>query len=216
MQAAGIRIVWIAVMAVLCGRVMAQVTGAASANTEIAAIERKEGVDAPSGTAYVLISLKGKLSGTPTLPPADSGIESFPRLTAQCTRSKGGKLNFELLSDLGEGSEILFIPPWTPSPGVLFAPLPDHVVITMEFLGYTKFKPVRCQWEHLLGHAGEMLYDAPGTRTSNLEPVQYYLQVLRSLPTLRLNVPHKGIAEWQTAEWQAAVRTEPLCHASGL
>ena len=206
--------VWIAAMAVLCARVLAQMPSA-SANTEIGAIERKEGVDAPSGIAYVLISLKGKLSGTLAQPMAEPPV-GFPTLTAQCTRSKGGKLKFELLSHLGGVSEILFIPPWTPSPGVLFAPTPNHVVITMEFLGYTKFKPVKRQWEYLSELPGEMLYDAPGTRTSNLEPVQYYLQVLRSLPTLRLNVANAGIAEWQTAEWQAAVRAEPLCRASGL
>jgi hypothetical protein len=171
-------------------------------------VTRSTGVDAGSGIAYVLISVEGKSLGG-TVAPA-------PRLTAQCTRGPGGKLKFELLADLGGVSGIAYYPPWKPTSDELFPPRLGKEQVTMEFLGYTKVKPVKRQWDDLLEIPGEMRYATPGMSSANMEQIMFYLQYLRPLPTLRLTVPGKGAAEWDTANWQKVVHAEPLCAASGL
>lgn len=67
---------------------------------------------------------------------------------------------------------------------------------------------------YLLELPGEMRYAQPGKSSSNLEEVTFYLQYMRSLPVLRLTVPGKGRAEWETSQWQAAIHGESLCAAS--
>ena len=83
-------------------------------------------------------------------------------------------------------------------------------------MGTRRVKPVKRQWDVLAGMPDELRYAAPGKDSRNMEEVSYYLQYLRSLPTLRLTVQGKGVAEWETAKWQQAVHAEALCGASGL
>lgn len=175
-------------------------------------VTRTTGVDAGSGIAYVFVSVEGKVvsgagEGQPVPPP---------RLSAQCTRDPGGKLRFELLADLGGVPELVYFPPWKQSRNDLYPPTLARVGVTMEFLGYTKVKPVKRQWEFLNELPGEMRYAAPGLGSGNMEPVMFYLQYLRALPTLRLTPPGKGTVEFATTRWQEGVRAEPLCGASGL
>jgi hypothetical protein len=174
-------------------------------------ITRLAGINAPSGISYVLLTLEGKLIAAPSQPTPP------PRLTAQCTRTPSGKLHFELLTDVGGIPDLAYYPPWRPiSPQDLFPPRLDKTPVTMEFLGYTKVKPVKRQWEYLLELPGELRYATPGMASANMEEIMFYLRYMRSLPTLRLTVPGRGTAEWETTRWQAAIHAEPLCAASGL
>lgn len=176
-----------------------------------AALTRLAGVDEASGISYALLSLEGRPLA------ANADVTPRPRLTAQCTKTAAGKLRFELLADLGGVTAIAYYPPWRPaSKSDLFPPRLEKTSVTMEFLGYTKVKPVKRQWVYLLELPGEMRYETPGMDSSNMEQVMLYLQYLRSLPTLRLTVAGKGAAEWETSQWQAALHAEPLCAASGL
>ena len=98
-----------------------------------------------SGIAYALISLSGVGLG---LVPRH--VLGAPRLTAQCTRDVAGKLHFELLVDRGDVGDLSYLPPWQPSSKEdLFPPRLEKLTVTMEFLGYTKVKPVKRQWERL-------------------------------------------------------------------
>jgi hypothetical protein len=183
-------------------------------------LQRIAGTDAVSQIAYVLISTSGKLispspASTPTSTPG-STLGSPPRLTAQCTRDPAGKLRFELLADFGNVPQITFFPPWKPSPGDLFPPQLTKLQLTMNFLGYTRVKPVKRQWEYLLQPSGELRYSTPGMASANMEPITFYLQYLRALPTLRLTTPDNRTLEFETTNWQQALRAEPLCHASSL
>jgi hypothetical protein len=173
-------------------------------------VTRLAGVDATSGITYALISLEGKAVGAaPVRMPS-------PRLTAQCTQTPDGKRRFELLADLGGVPELVYYPPWKPKTSSEFPPQLVKAQVTMEFLGYTRVKPVKRQWESLDQLPNELRYSTPGLSSGNMEPINFYLQYLRALPTLRLTVPGKGTAEWETAGWQQAVHAEPLCSASGL
>jgi hypothetical protein len=174
-------------------------------------VTRMAGVESISGISYVLLSVEGKLTS------ANAETSAPPRLTAQCTRTAAGKLKFELLADLGGIKEIAYYPPWRPASSTdLYPPRLDKAQVTMEFLGYTRVKPVKRQWEYLLDLPGEMRYATPSLGSSNMEEIRFYLQYLRALPTLRLTIPGKGTAEWETSKWQATVHAEPLCAASGL
>ena len=151
-------------------------------------------------------------------PPLAGG--SAPRLIAQCSKTAAGKLKFELLADLpgftGAPAELAFQGPWIPIKGELFPPRLDKVAVTMEFLGYTKVKPMKQQWEYPLGAAGLIRYAPPGTGSSNMEEAAYFLRYMRSLPLFRITLPGKGSEQFATEKWQAAVKAEPLCAASGL
>jgi hypothetical protein len=173
-------------------------------------MSRVAGVDAGSGIAYALISVDGKVVG------AEVSGAAPPRLTGVCTRDSRGKLKFELMVDGGGGGPLAFVPPWKQSKEELFEPRAVMVNVTMEFLGYTKVKPVKRQWGYVKGMPEELKYGTPGLYSNNLEQVNFYLQYLRSLPTLRLGVPGKPAVEFETLAWQALLRAEPLCRASGF
>ncbi len=170
------------------------------------------GVDADSGIAYALVSTEGKRVG-------NAGPAWAPRLTAMCRKLPGGKYRFELWADdpgfLGERPQLAFFPPWKQTQYELFPPRLIKVNATLEFLGYTKVKPVKRQWEYLHELLGELRYSTPGGGSSNMEEAMFYLQYLKALPTLRLTVPGHGSVEFETTRWQAAVKAEPLCYASG-
>ena len=67
----------------------------------------------------------------------------------------------------------------------------------MEFLGYTKVKPFRRQFEQVSAPGPEQVrYLNPGRTSSNLEPPGWFFQYLRPLPVQQLHA-------------------EPLCAAGG-
>jgi hypothetical protein len=173
-------------------------------------LARLAGVEPSTHIKYALITIPGR-----RVDAAPAGSPS-PRLTAQCTQDPAGKHYFELLVDFGTATGLAFLPPWKASPGDLFPPQLPRLQLTMDFLGYTKVKPVKRQWEALDQLPGEFRYTPPGVRSSNMEPIAFYLQYLKALPTLRLTTPDHNIAEFETMAWQQALRSEPICHASGL
>ncbi len=167
------------------------------------------GVEPSSGIHYALLSVEGKSLGL--VQPATP-----PRLTAQCTKDAGGKLRFELLADEGGAPALQYFPPWKPSRDDQFAPRLEAVTVTMEYIGYVKEKPVKRQWDRLDQMHEVLKYSTPGLASHNLEDVRYPLQYMRSLPRLHLTVPGHAVLEFETLPWQAKIRAEPLCGASGL
>jgi hypothetical protein len=149
---------------------MMAVTFLAQAVNPPAGLARSMGVDAGSGISYVLVSLDGKLVA------ASGSVSPPPRLTAVCTRVPGGKLKFELMADFGGVTEIAYYPPWKPaSPRDLFPPRMEKAQVTMEFLGYTRVKPVKRSWEFLPTMPEELRYATPGIGSSNMEEIRYYM-----------------------------------------
>ncbi len=174
-------------------------------------LHKASGVDPDSGIRYVLLSVDGLPAKSMLMP------DPPPRLTAQCTKTPAGKLKFEVLADLGGAPEVLFFPPWKPrSSQDLYPPTLVQTTIIMEFLGYTRVKPVKRQWVTPEGLPDEFEYAAPGFRSGNMEDFRFYLQYLRSLPTLRLTIPGRGASQWETTAWLQALHAEPICGASGL
>ena len=181
----------------------------ASGQQAPAAITRVAGTDAGSGIEYALISVEGH-----TLATEQPAIA--PKLTAQCTRDKSGKLRFELLMDEGGVAELKYFPPWKATKDSPFPRPFESVTVTMEYLGYVKEKPVKRQWDRLQDMPEELMYSTPKLSSKNLEDVTRCLQYLRALPRLRLSIPQRPVLEFETLAWQAKVKAEPLCGASGL
>ena len=177
------------------------------------AARAQTGTDAASGIEWTLISMDGKVV-------AAGAAERAPRLTAQCTKDVKGKFRFELLADVGDVSEVRFVPPFRPTQAQIFPPSLAKAPVTMEFLGYRKVKPVKRQWVGIDGLAGEWKYATPGMHSGNMEEVMFYLQYLKALPTLRLTLPDAAgkpvVIEFETTQWQARVKAEPMCRASSL
>ena len=170
---------------------------------------RISGVDAGSKIQYTLLSVEGTALGP--VQPA-----SPPRLTAQCTKDSAGKLHFELLADEGGAPPLKYFAPWKPTKDDIYAPRLVGVTVTMEYLGYVKEKPQKRQWDRLDQMREVLMYSPPGLGSHNLEDVRYPLQYMRSLPRLHLAIPGRPVLEFETLAWQAKVRAEPLCGASGL
>ena len=85
----------------------------------------------------------------------------------------------------------------------------------MQFLGYTKVKPFKRQWQALPKPLGQYRYDPASGASTNMESVVFFMKYLLALPTLRLTGAGKA-AQFETLEWQKQVRADPLCRASGL
>jgi hypothetical protein len=85
----------------------------------------------------------------------------------------------------------------------------------MDFIGYTHVNPVRRQWEIPVQTPGQYRYNPPGSGSSNLEEITYYLHYLLALPTLRLTLNNNSV-EFMTAPLLNEIRKEPLCRAAAL
>jgi hypothetical protein len=204
-----------------------------------AGLSRLSGTDESSHVEYVRLILEGTLltppsvsldanaplliapvqtgaPDTPSGPAAASASSSSPMLIAQCTRGTSGRLAFELLANFGGVADLAYYPPWRPaSSSDLFPPQLQKTMMTMEFLGYTRVKPVKRQWEALLQPMGQYRYNPPSGGSSNMEDSTYYLRFLLALPTLRLTLADK-VAEFRAMPLLDQIRKEPLCKASLL
>lgn len=175
-------------------------------------LARLSGVEPNSGITYVRFFLLND----PASPATSSAVFDItrPTPTAQCTQDTKGKLRFELFVNFGNISDTAFYPPWRPTSPTDFPPRTEKVTVTMEFLGYTRFKPARRQFEKVLAPYGQLRYNNPGAGSSNMEDLSYYVQVLRALPTLRLTLGAQT-ASFLSTPLLAQPHAEPLCRASG-
>lgn len=177
-------------------------------------LARLSGVEPTQNISYVRFFL---LADPPTSAPAQPAAFdlSRPTLTAQCTQDKKGKQRFELFVNFGNVTDTAFYP-WRPTlPTDDFPPPTEKVTLTMEFLGYTHFKPVKRQFEKVPAPYGQLRYNNPAVGSSNLEDFAYYLQVLRALPTFRVTLGTQT-ASFLTTPLLAQLHAEPLCRASGV
>jgi hypothetical protein len=181
-------------------------------------IGRIEGKEITSGIAYTRLFVTGTQgAAVPGTVVSPSVLDlSLPTLTAQCTQAPNGKLRFELFVNFGGISDTAFYPPWSPANSLaLFPPRTEKVNFTMEFLGYTKVKPVKRQYEKVLQPEGQFRYNSPSSGSSNMEEIAYYMQYLRALPTFHIG-DASHTATFLTTPLLAQIHNEPLCRASGL
>jgi hypothetical protein len=178
-------------------------------------LARISGVEPTSGITYVRLFLLEDAPRDPSQKTPTAFDLTRPTLTAQCTQDKKGKLRFELFVNFGNITDTAFYPPWRPTLPTDFPPHIEHATVTMEFIGYTHFKPAKRQFEKVLAPYGQLRYNNPGGGSSNMEDIAYYLQVLHALPTLRVSLGPQ-IASFLTTPLLTQLRIEPLCRASGV
>ena len=180
-------------------------------------LARTEGIDSSSRIAYTRIYLAAEAPANAAAPstPSSTLDLSLPILTAQCTRRPDGHLSIELFVNFGGVTDTAFYPPFKPTDTDLFPPHTPKAIYTMDFLGYTKVKPFKRQWEHVVFPYGQLRYNPPGIGSPNLEEIAFYLQYLRALPTLRLT-GEGHVVSFFTQPLLDRLHVEPLCGASGL
>ena len=179
-------------------------------------IDRLAGTEPSSQIQYVRLVLLGSLHAAAKA-AADSPVASPPpMLIAQCTLRPGGKYRFEVFANFGGATDLAFYPPWRPaSPDDHFPPRTDKATLTMDFLGYTRVKPLQREWEIPTQTPGQYRYNPPGAGSPNLEEIAYDLRYLLALPTLRLTLRDRS-AEFLTTPLLDEIRKEPLCKAAAL
>lgn len=180
----------------------------------VSGVWRLEGKDIWSGLRYVrLLTFDTRI---PSGQAPDGPDLDQPTLTGQCTQDNGGRYHFELFVNFGNVADAAFYPPWhSTGPDDLFQPSTAKVMLTMEFLGYTKVKPFKRQFEQTVAPGpAQLRYVNPGLGSTNMEPPGWFFQYLRALPTLRASGPGQT-ASFATANWLARLHAEPLCAGSG-
>jgi hypothetical protein len=200
-----------------CSPVLAQ-EPAASVKTLASGLGRIEGKEAVSGIAYARVFLTGTLgaAGSANAAPVAAIDLMQPTLTVQCTQAPNGKFHFEMFVNFGGVTDVAFYPPWHPASAQdLFAPQTEKVNLTMEFLGYTKVKPMTRQFEKVVAPVGQLRYNSPSGGSRNMEEAAFYFQYLRALPTFHVS-GDAHTATFATAPLLAQIHNEALCRASGL
>lgn len=174
-------------------------------------LARTEGTEAISAISFTRLYLSAQTDS----PPQTFSLGQ-PTLTIQCTVAPHDKYKFEVFINYGGITDTTFYPPWRPvNEQDLFPPRTDKTTVTMEFLGYTRVKPVRRQFEFVIHPTGQLRYNNPSSGSPNMEEIAYYFQYLRALPTLRVSYA-SHTATFLTEPLLAQIRKEPLCKASGL
>ncbi|GAC1360805.1 MAG: hypothetical protein NVSMB3_08830 [Acidobacteriaceae bacterium] len=211
-------------VALLLSLTLTSIPAAAPAKAQLPSfapnLARTDGTDPASGIAFTRLYLAAQplnpATPTPTTAMPSNLDLSQPVLTAQCTRRPNGKFVFELFVNFGGVTDTAFYPPWKPvSSQDLFPPRTTKITLTMEFLGYTRFKPARRQFEYVISPQDQLRFNPPSSSSANLEDITYYLQVLRALPTLRISGAGHT-ASFVTTPLLTQLHAEPLCRASGL
>jgi hypothetical protein len=181
-------------------------------------IARIDGTEPSSGIAYTRLFISAQPDTSEASQPATSQTLdlSRPILTAECTRRPNGKYFFDLFINFGGVTDTAYYPPWKPANDQdLFPPATAKTTATLEFLGYTKYKPVKRQFEYVINPQNQLRYNPPSTGSKNLEDIGFYLQVLRALPTLRVTT-EGHVASFFVTPLLIQLHAEPLCRASGL
>jgi hypothetical protein len=138
---------------------------------------RMEGNDAESGIHYVRLLLSLPAS-------ADSPAATAPpRFTIECQET-GAKRDLWWFASFGGVTDTTFVPPFHATKIIPNAPKYPSVNIKMTFEGYVKWKPFIKGWAKL--RSGELKYQNPGFGSPNMESPHYFMQLLNSLPGLRL------------------------------
>jgi hypothetical protein len=189
---------------------------APQAATLLSGVQRLAGTEPSSHIQYARLVLKGTLHAAAKGAPDPRAPDPPPILIAQCSLRPNGKYLFEMFTAFGGPADLAFYPPWKPSgPNDQFPPHTEKATITMDFLGYTHVKPFRRQWEIPVEAPSLYHYNPPGSGSSNLEEVSYFLRYLMSLPALRLTLDSRS-TEFLTTPLLADIRQEPLCRAAGI
>lgn len=142
---------------------------------------KMEGTDTLTGIHYVRLIL--------SLPAGTGDSKAPPRFTLECTED-AGRRDVSWLVSFGGVTETAFTPPFRPTPQMRHPrPMPS-VDLTMDFEGYTRWKPVTRAWSML--PSGELRYRNPGMHSPNLESLHYFLPYLNALPGLRIGYAHPG------------------------
>lgn len=139
-----------------------------------------QGTDAGSGTEYLRLFL---VADSVAVASEGATPQSAPTFVVECTQVHNRR-SLSFFVNFGGVEDIVFTPPFKPTPTDLFPPRNPTVLMTMTFEGYMHSKPFKRSWEQLPD--GNYKYRNPGSDSSNLDGPRYFMQWLSSLPGLRI------------------------------
>lgn len=199
------------VLLVGCG--MASAQEAARVEVLRPGLGRLQGQDRDTGIEYARLFVLASSEGKPEGGAFDLAL---PTVTVQCTLDVKGKYRAEMFVNFGGVTDAAFYPPWRPKTKQdLYPPRTLKRMVTMEFLGYTKVKPAKRQFEEVVQPSGQLRYHSPGIGSGNMEEITYYFQYMRALPTLRVTDGERT-ATFGVGPLLEQMHKEPLCKASGV
>lgn len=153
---------------------------------------RLEGMDTQSGTRYVRLTVLEGNDG--------QGASAPPHFTMECTEL-GGKRDLTWFVAFGGVEMSSFALPFHATPQHPNPPPSEK--LTMDFEGYTKWKPMTRIW--FAESSGELRYRNPGLHSPNLDTPRSFLVYLSSLPALRIG--YSGAPAGKPAEVVFHVRS---------
>jgi len=136
---------------------------------------RVEGVDAETHVHYVRLLL--------SQPGIADSTSAPPRLTFECLEN-AGKLDFKWYVSFGGITDYRFLPPFHPTPGVPYHLGETDVDLNLSYEGALQHKPYKGSWTLL--STGELRYRNPGFHSPNLEPLSFFLGILKYYPAIRI------------------------------
>ena len=200
------RMTWL--VACWCGVLSAALATGQEMTTLGKTLGRADGVDARSGTAYTRLYLVSEGAG--------AFDTARPMLTVDCTRRQDGKYGFGMALHYNGTTDTGFHAIRSLHAGQPhFEHTDDQREVTLEFLGYTRVKPLKRQFLLVSEPAGALVYNPPGLHSYNLEDASYPFQYLRALPTFRTTYSGWTVT-FETEPLLAQISKEPLCAASHL
>lgn len=138
-----------------------------------------------------------------------------PVLTAECFLDAKGKPGFVIyIAFAGLPDPALYLPDLHPKDGSS-PPTRRFTNLSLQFVGYAKSKVFKRQFELMQQPAGQLRYNPPGFSSSNLEEFAYFMQFLRSLPTLHVT-DGTHTADFNGVPLLTHIHEAPLCAAAGL
>jgi hypothetical protein len=178
---------------------------------------RIDGTESSSGIAYTRVFLAAQPDTPDSTNTATNQILdlSLPIVTAECTKRPNGKYYFDLFVNFGGVTDTAYYPPAKLVNENDHLPPTTKVMLTLEFLGYTKYKPVKRQFEYVHNPHNQLRYNSPSLHSSNLEEFTWFLQVLKALPTLKIT-GESHTASFFVTPLLTQLHSEPLCKAPGL
>ena len=143
---------------------------------------RLTGTHVASGTEYLRIFTTAEPLA-PAISASTADPQVLPTFTIECTQHRN-KRTLNLYVNFGGISDLAFPEPFQPTDSEPFPPRNPTLPIAMVFEGYIKSKPFKRQWEQLPN--GNLRYRNPGMGSGNLDDPRFFLDYLRSLPTLHV------------------------------